>query len=205
MENREKSLIRTRSQINLYSRSLIWDYFVTLTFSPQKIDRTDFKKCMSKARNWLQNIRKRQAPDLGFLCVPELHKDLASYHLHLLIANTGKMAFIDSGHEKAGRTIYNLPSWKWGFSTASKIDKEDIYKVQSYLAKYMTKECHIFTKGAHRYYVSNNLPKPREAVYCIEPSEIEMTICTIADSLGQEIVRRSEVKGYVDVTYIELQ
>ena len=100
--------------------------------------------------------------------------------------------------------IYNRSGWKWGFSTATKV--RDIFRIQKYIVKYITKECHSLAVGAHRYYVSNNLPEPTNKIMLLMEYEKESTIQMIADSLGREITYRSEPKGdFVQVEYIELQ
>lgn len=202
-ENRRKSLARTKAMIGMYARSAAWEWFVTLTFAPNKADRENFGECMGKARNWFQNARKRLAPDLQYLVVPELHADGKSWHVHALLSATGNMEFVDSGRKKNGQDIYNLSGWSCGFSTATKV--RDIYRVQKYILKYITKECHAMAAGAHRYYVSNNLPMPKESVFCVEPGEQERVIKEIADSLGVEVSYRSGPKGnYVTVEYLDL-
>lgn len=203
-ENKRKSLARTKAMIGTYARCAYWQWFLTLTFDACKIDRTDFKECMKKVRNWLQNCRKRFAPDLKYLAVPELHGDGKSWHIHALLSDTGKMKFSDSGHRKSGQTVYNLSGWNWGFSTATKV--RDLYRIQKYIVKYITKDCHALAIGAHRYYVSNNLPKPTIKIMLLLEDEKEFYIQTIADKLGREIIYRSEPKGdYIQVEYIELQ
>lgn len=203
-ENNRRSLARTKSMIGTYARCAVWQWFVTLTFDGTRTDRTDFKKCMNRTRNWLHNCRKRFAPDLKYLAVPELHADGMSWHLHILLSDTGSMAFVDSGHARSGQPVYNLSGWRWGFSTA--VHVQDVFGVQKYILKYITKECHMLATGAHRYYVSNNLPKPKKSTMCIEPHESDEIVAQIADSFGLKIAYRSEPIGdYISVVYIELQ
>lgn len=202
--NKKKSLARTKSMISMYARCAIWEWFVTLTFAPERTERGNFKECTNKARNWLHNMRKRFATDLQYLVVPELHADGVSWHIHALFSNVGNMVFIDSGRKKSKMTIYNLLGWRWGFSTATKVC--DIFRIQKYITKYMTKECHALASGAHRYYVSQNLSSPKENIMFVNPIEQEEVINQMANSLGMDISYRSEPKGdYVKVTYIELQ
>lgn len=203
-ENQRRSLSRTKGMIGTYARCALWSWFVTLTFDGTLTDRTNFKKCMQRARNWLQNCRKRHAPDLKYLVVPELHADWRSWHIHALMSNTGSMPFSDSGHKISGQSVYNLSGWKWGFSTATQV--RDVFRIQNYIVKYITKDCHMLATGAHRYYVSNNLPKPKESTMRIESGEEDDVISKIVDSFGLKIAYRSEPIGdYIAVTYIELQ
>lgn len=156
-------------------------------------------------QTWLKNTRDRKAPNLQYLAVPELHKDMESWHFHVLLANTGELEFSDSGLFQKGKRIYNISGWTLGFSTATEV--QDTYRVQKYITKYLTKECHIMSKGAHRYFVSRNLPKPKKSIYIVEKGEEMNTIRDIADTLGKEIVYISHTRpdSYVGVTYIELE
>ncbi len=202
--NKKKSLARTKSMISMYARCAIWEWFVTLTFAPERTERGNFKECTNKARNWLHNMRKRFATDLQYLVVPELHADGVSWHIHALFSNVGDMVFIDSGRKKSGQTIYNLSGWRWGFSTATKV--RNTLKVQKYIIKYISKQSYALASGAHRYYVSQNLSSPKENIMFVNPIEQEEVINQMTDSLGMDISYRSEPKGdYIKVTYIELQ
>lgn len=206
-ENRRKSLSRTKQKINFYGRCYIWEWFITLTFDPSKCDRTNFNQCMKRIRNWLQNLRQKFAPNLKYLCVPELHSDLTSWHAHILLADTGNIKFTDSGHcdPNTAASIFNLPQWRFGFSTATRITST--HRVTTYIMKYVTKESMFLAKNAHKYYVSNNLPRPKESLMLAEPYEIDEIIQQIAESLGKEIAYCSKPYStpYTDVTYIELE
>lgn len=203
-KNLERSLRHTKAKISEYARCAVWEWFCTFTFSPE-IDRTDFRLCMKKLRDYLQNVRRDYAPDLMYLVVPELHADKKNWHAHLLLAQTGKLTFTDSGRKKEGKTIYNIPRWKYGFSTATKI--RDIYRVQKYIVKYMSKECYKFATGAHRFYRSNNLPQPL-IKKCILPDNPEIIDNKVQEFLKElnatEIYRNEYKKDYIEVTYIEL-
>lgn len=200
----QSSIARTKRMISDYSRCAVWEWFVTLTFAPDKADRTNFKECMAKVRNWLNNARKRFAPDLKYLVVPELHKDNVSWHVHMLLANTGSMKFVDSGHKKSGYTIYNLSGWRFGFSTATKI--RETLRVRTYILKYITKESCVLAYGAHRYYASHNLPKPKVTSYFIPEDEQWGMIQSICDKLELSSGWVSHSSGdYTDTTYIELE
>lgn len=204
-DNRRKSLSHTRNMINIYARSAFWEWFVTFTFSPEFVDRTNFKECMAKVRNWLNNARKRLSNDLKYLVVPELHADKKSWHIHMLLADAGAIKFIDSGHKVSGEIIYNLDGWKWGFSTATRV--KDIYKIQGYISKYITKDCHQLAKGAHRYYTSHNLPLPIKTMFYVPKQEQDIFIKQVTESFGKDIVYISHTKNpdtYIQVTYYEL-
>ena len=109
-DNEVRSYNRTKNKIYEYSRCVKWEKFITLTFNEQKVDRYNFDECSRIARQWLHNQRKN-APQLQYLLVPELHKD-GAFHFHGLLANTGNMKFKDSGKRtKDKRTVYNMSAW----------------------------------------------------------------------------------------------
>ncbi len=204
LELRRISLSRTKQMIATYARSVCWQWFCTFTFSPDKAHRTNYKSCCKQMRTWLKNTRDRKAPDLLFLAVPELHKDMESFHFHVLLSNTGSLIFEDSGIIKDSQVIYNIPGWTLGFSTATKV--RDTYRIQKYIIKYMTKECHIMSRGEHRYFVSQGLPKPKQSYFLAGKGEEMKQIEEIADKLGLEMTWISHSDGgYTSVTYIELQ
>jgi len=204
MENRRISLARTRRIIAEHAKSASWQWFATLTWDPKdkRADRTNYKKCCQQIRTWLKNVRDRKDSELQYLAVPELHKDMVSWHFHMLL-NT-KLEMINSGIIKKGRVIYNIPGWTFGYSTATKIT--DTYSVQKYITKYMTKECFIMSRGEHRYFVSHNLPKPKKSIFLAEPGEEAELIQEIIEQLGMEISSVFHSDGnYTGVTYIDLE
>lgn len=205
LESRQNSLLRTRRMIAEYARSVCWEWFCTFTFSPEKSDRTNYKECCKQMRTWLKNTRDRKAENLQYLAVPELHKDMESWHFHVLLANTGDLEFSESGIVQKEKKVFNMPGWTLGFSTATKV--QDTYRVQKYITKYMTKECHVMSKGDHRYFVSQNLPKPKKSIFVVGKGEEMNMIHELADRLQSEVVWiwHSRPGSYVDVTYVELQ
>ena len=216
LQNREdsiqSSLGRTRRTVMEITRSYNWQWWVTLTFDPKKIDRTDFKQCSSRIRNWLANIRKRKCPDLVYLAVPELHHKNEklygkTWHFHLLMANCEGLQIEKSGiYKKTGKAIYNIKDWNNGFSTAIQIEKKSNGRLSNYISKYITKDLIALSKGCQRYYISKSLPKPKKTSLLIKPDQLEEAIKNIADSFGKEIVYiNQKIGGYVDVTYYELE
>lgn len=156
---------RAKNKIYDYARANQWEYFLTFTFSPEKADRSNYDEVKKKLTKWLNNISGRYcAGKLKYLVVPELHKDLKNWHFHGLLANCDGIIFEPSGLvDKQGRTIYNLPQYKLGFSTATKISSTE--KASGYICKYVTKQLDIKLSGKRRYLISNNLNKPIEEKY----------------------------------------
>jgi hypothetical protein len=193
------SLNRTRSALYMYARQCNWEYFITLTYSPDKIEsRYDFSLCMKKAHKWIDNCKQRKAKDLLYLLVPEQHKD-GAWHIHGLLCNTTGLTFTDSGKRFDGKIVYNLDDWKLGFSTATKVT--DTYKVSNYITKYITKDLCAITPGKQRYFVSKSIPKPKTFTALMDPDEVDSFIQEVADSYGADLEYQKDVSGYLDVNY----
>lgn len=210
MTSIDSSIKRTKRKILCIMRSLDManSYFVTLTFDSRKVERTNYDICCKKARVWFQNLRKCDgAEDMSFICVPELHKDMESWHLHAVICNPGNIPLIDSGHkDRKGRTIFNITGWRYGFSTAIKLDGSDpmtSIKLSKYVTKYITKESELIAKNRHRYFASQNIPTPKTHTWTYETKEELDRILEQIKSQGYEFISENEHEGYVTVNYIE--
>lgn len=150
------SLRRTKTKISDITICNDFDLFCTFTFSPEKVnDRADTSECKSKMQKWLKNQREIHGK-FKYVIVPEYHKDGKSLHFHALFKNY-KGSLKDSGKLQRGRKVYNITSYRTGFTTAVKID--NIEKVSSYIKKYITKEMPKF-EGKKRYWCSDNLKRP---------------------------------------------
>lgn len=150
-----------RAKRNVYDYAICnkWDYFITLTFAPDSVDRYDYKATYRKVRTWLDNRVRRRG--LKYLGVAEYHKktdiDVArdagedwagkvpadfgrrGIHYHFL-CTADDWRVVDSGHKtKSGQTVYNLPDWTLGFATAIPVYGESA-AVAAYIAKYVTKQ-----------------------------------------------------------------
>ena len=183
----------------MYARQCNWEYFITLTYSPDKIEnRYDFSLCMKKACKWVKNCKERKANDLLYLFVPEQHKD-GAWHIHGLLCNTTGLTFTDSGKRYDGKIVYNLDDWKLGFSSATKVT--DTYKVSNYITKYITKDLCAITPGKQRYFVSKSIPKPKIFTALIDSDEVDSFVQEVADSYGADLEYQKDVSGYLDVNY----
>lgn len=203
--NRYRNANRTKQMVFNYSRCGKWEWFFTLTFSKEKVNRYDYDECSQKARQWLHNQR-RNAPDLQYIMVPEQHKD-GAWHFHGLLAQTGNIKFIDSGVVQNGDCIYNMVKYQYGFTTATKV--KDIDRVSKYIGKYITKNVCDLTPGRQRYFVSQNLPQPKVSTFYIPDDEdINIMSDMLISSLGKEKAHVSQTRAeasYTNVTYIELR
>lgn len=158
------SLMRSKTTITDITLSNDFDLFCTFTFNPLKVDSFDIinvKKVMSK---WLNNARVK-SPDLKYLIVAEHHKS-GRIHFHALFKNyNGNLT--DSKRIKNGRKLWNISEFRWGFSTAVKID--NIAKVSNYVQKYITKDM-LKIGNKKRFWTSRNLTRPQK-IYNVDIQE----------------------------------
>ena len=156
----EESTRRTKQKIYEHARANRWEYFVTYTFDPEKVNSENYDDAYNSISKHLKNMRTRYAPHLKYMVVPELHKDGKKFHFHALMSNIGDMVLKDSGKRDKGKIIYNVKNYKLGFSTAIRIGEGESARTANYITKYITKGLVFFTENRQRYLVSQNLDKP---------------------------------------------
>ena len=158
----ERSLRRSHQLVSDYVLANEFELFCTFTFDPKKFkDRNKITACSFRMNQWFQGQRAKHSPGLKYLAVPEYHADGKAIHFHALISHfNGTLR--DSGHIHNKKPVYNLTGWRWGFSTAQIIPKEDIPVVSRYVRKYITKQS-IKDFGSHRFLHSRNLIKPEKS------------------------------------------
>ncbi len=174
------SLKRTRKKVYDYAKSNEWQWFVTFTFSPDKVNRYDYDECTKYLSKWFNNL-KRSSPALSYLVVPEQHKD-GAYHFHGLFSGinerqivwTGKYVVkrVPGNRSKFVRTkekIYKIGSYKLGWMTATRV--REMEKVTSYITKYITKDMLNGLHGRKRYWCSRNLVLPLEEVFILDATD----------------------------------
>lgn len=154
----ESSIIRTRTTISDICLSNNFDLFCTFTFDPKRYHCDDIAWCRNYMNHWCHNTKARTSKRLQYLIVPERHKS-GQIHFHALIKGY-EGSLKDSGHKQGGRTIYNIPHWHFGFSTAVHIDNQEA--VSRYIRKYITKDM-ILLPCNKRYYCSQGLVRPQKS------------------------------------------
>lgn len=182
---RSDSVKRAKDQIFDYVLNNDFDYFFTGTIDPEKFDSKDPKDLLKPVQNWLKDRVKRD--NMHFLMIAERHKK-GGIHFHGLF-KADKLKLEDSGtklyqgHKKpisneraeklglsGGRTVYNLNSWKFGFTTCVPL-VGDRMNTAFYITKYITKDCKkIFGKF---YWHSRNLKKPQIIISDIDFDNIQ--------------------------------
>lgn len=194
------SLGKTKNTIYNIARSNVWKWFITLTLSSQKVDRSDYDQVVKKLTTFLNNLQKRYCPDLKYLIVPELHADKTNYHFHGLLAECDELEFVFSGHfDDTGKPVFNIPQWSYGFTTATLV--EDTARASSYITKYVTKESEQYLKNKHRYYTNRNtLRTPPEKLVVSDTVDF---IKTYADDITY--MKDVTIKpAYRKCTYLEM-
>lgn len=173
-DNVARARRRARSAVSDLARCTGFTHFVTLTLSPEHIDRYDMRAVMKKLNTWLDNRVRRNG--LAYVLVPEYHRD-GAIHFHGLF--NGVLEYQDSGTismgsgaprrprslaqrkkwlENGGHVVYNVPAWKFGFSTAIEL-YGDRRAAVGYVCKYIGKSSE---KIGGRWYLSGgNLRRPR--------------------------------------------
>lgn len=153
-ENDRQYLFKVKRRLKNYVRSNDFKYFVTFTFGK---NRKDDKEKFRQLDNWLRYMKKKHGL-FDYILVPERHKT-GEIHLHGVFGECG-MELVDSGVKHKNRTIYNMPEWRYGFSTISKIEHRE--KTANYLVdSYMTKDnMDVVPEGKKKYWSSNGLRKP---------------------------------------------
>lgn len=152
-----RSMRRARANLRRLALSNEFDFFVTLTLDPEKIDRYDAQAVTRRLNQWCSNMVKRHG--LRYVIVPEQHRD-GAWHFHGFFAGAG-LQIVDSGTIKrtdskqpcrpgceadraawlvqGGQIVYNLPQWGYGFSTAMRLHGEYAAAV-AYVCKYIGKQ-----------------------------------------------------------------
>ena len=174
------SIKRTKKKVYDYAKSNEWEWFVTFTFSPDKVNRYDYDECTKYLSKWFNNL-KRSSPALSYLVVPEQHKD-GAYHFHGLFSGMNERQIVWTGkyvikrvrglRSKFVRTkekIYKIGSYKLGWMTATRV--REMEKVTSYITKYITKDMLNDLHGRKRYWCSRNLVLPLEEVFILDATD----------------------------------
>ena len=181
------SLRRTKILMNMLLEMNDFDWFATLTFDREKIDRTNDELVYGAYVKYINNI-KHQYPSFRYLTVLERHED-GCIHFHLLIGGltTKQLGLVNSGkvccswayyknkiasreffertkneHELQdtdGLSVYNVTSFPYGLTTVTRIASRE--RCNSYVKKYINKDIgkstEIFKK---RFFYSKNLNRP---------------------------------------------
>lgn len=185
-----RSMRRARANLRRLALANSFDYFVTLTLDKEKINRYDGKAVVKALNQWADNMVRRHG--LRYILVPELHQleeghTERALHFHGFFSGEG-LEVVDSGtikvpgHKKprrpqseaeraqwlaeGGHIVYNLPQWKYGFTTALELYGEYSSAV-SYVCKYVGKQQGERPLGRW-YYSGGVLAKPEKTYVTLD-------------------------------------
>lgn len=184
-EVRGDSLKRAKDSIFDYTLNNDFQYFFTGTINPDSLDSKSPKELLKPVQKWLNNMVQNYG--LFYLMIAERHKK-GGIHFHGLLGSSVPLRLVDSGtklykgfkkpisNDKAfnlglteGRTVYNLKSWKFGFTTAVEL-QGDRLQTAFYITKYITKDVKkIFGKF---FWHSRGLRRPLVEVHDVDYDSI---------------------------------
>lgn len=171
-----RAVRRARARVRELALCTSFKYFVTLTLDQSNVDRYDMDGMVVRLRTWLDNRVRRKG--LAYVLVPELHKD-GAIHFHgffndaLPAVDSGTVIPPDGGKPRkprseaerlrwliaGGHTVYNLPDWDYGYTTAIELYGE-YPKAISYVCKYIGKDLEHGKIGGRWYYSGGCLARP---------------------------------------------
>lgn len=171
-DNLDRAQRRAKAAVRDLAASNDFRWFVTLTLSPEKIDRYDVREITRRLNHWLDNHVRRSG--LAYVLVPERHKD-GAIHFHGLF--TDAVTAVDSGHrDSGGHKVYNLPEWELGFTTAIELYGERrraIAYVCKYIGKQMGPDGRPEKVGGRWYYSGGKLQRPSVELFDVDPADFE--------------------------------
>ncbi len=154
-ESVQRSIRRAKTNLRTLCRANRFTFFVTFTLDAGKVDRYNDSEVLRKLNNWLRNTAARSG--LAYVLVPERHKD-GAVHFHGLINDA--LEAVDSGTiipatggrpvrprsdrkreallAAGGHVVYNLPQWRYGFTTAIRL-YGNYDRAVGYVSKYIGK------------------------------------------------------------------
>lgn len=156
----QEKLMKTKEKVYDIAFSNDWNYFLTITFNEEKVDRFSFEDTSKKIRKYLNNYKNKHDYDFKYLIVHECHKNGAFHYHGLLYLSHAKTLKDSTKRDNKGNIIYNWETWKNGFSTLTKIN--NLEASCNYILKYLNKDIDKeYVKGRRRYYYSQNCLKPQ--------------------------------------------
>lgn len=157
------SINRTKTLLHDLVLCNDFELFATFTFNPAKVDSFNYNRCLSVMSRWLHHQRDKatsKGKDFKYLIVPEMHKS-GRWHFHALISGYSSTLKLSPYKTDTLRPIYNITSFRSGFTTASLVDSKEA--LSNYVTKYITKDF-IRNFNRKRFLCSKNLVRPVKSV-----------------------------------------
>lgn len=178
------SKFRAKRQVIEYAMNNKFNWFVTITFDKNKIDRYNASLLEKKVRQWLYDSKNNYGNKIKYIMVPEFHKDKAvHYHLLIQMQENNKLRYI-TNHIHWKKPIYKdmLLFRKFGRNQWVPLDTYS-EPVGLYLSKYISK---LPDKMNTQYYfASHDLNKSEKIDIELDLEKINITpvattrFCTI--------------------------
>ena len=160
--NKERSVRRAKSKVNDICYNNRFDYFVTLTFAPDKTaNRFDLRACMQQFLKIVKAHNRRCDNQWKYVVVPEKHEN-GAYHLHGFFQNIVEK---DLRINKNGYPEIIDFADRCGFTNVRDLSKADdigYKKMVSYAGKYIVKAMDINEKYRRLYYCSDKLVRSKK-------------------------------------------
>lgn len=166
----DESLSRTRARVFDLAICNPWDYFITLTLSPDEHDRYDLRAFYKQLTKWINNLNYRNGTSIKYLLIPEPHDD-GAWHMHGFIHGIPDEAledFIPGKHPQDlidnGFKNWTAYSEKFGFCSLGHLRNAEA--CSKYITKYITKALgqSAIALNHHMYYCSKGLKRAETVV-----------------------------------------
>lgn len=171
MDKFAQSYCRARSMVLQYALCNQWDYFITITVSPERFDRWDLDSIYKYISQWFRDYRKKYGSScIRYVLVPEHHKD-GAWHFHGLIAGINPdhvSSFVPGLHPlklvAAGYKNFGKLADAVGYVSMSEL--RNPVGAAFYVTKYITKEHARSDFYQHLYYCSRGLKTAQPVADC---------------------------------------
>jgi hypothetical protein len=165
---------RAKRKVVEYALNNDFNWFVTITFDKNKIDRYDAKLLEKKVLQWLDNTRLNYKSKAKYILVPEYHKDKAIHYHALIKMENNKLKYLYN-HRHWKKAVYKdtLLFKKFGRNEWVNIDSYS-EPIGLYLAKYITK---LPDKMNNRYYFASKGLKQSEKI------KIDLDLLEVSEKL----------------------
>lgn len=148
LDNAQRAFNRAKKRVfELLCSNSDLDMFVTVTVN---FGDLDYGETVSRLGVWLDNQVRRKG--LRYILVPEYNDECRELHFHGVM-NESAITLVNSGLRRGRKAIYNVTSWRYGYTTAVRIGRKeaDWQRVAHRIVDYMLKA--EYGKIGGRYYL----------------------------------------------------
>lgn len=117
-----------------------FNYFITLTFDPKKVDSNNPSVITYYLKQFFKNIKNRAKKynlDYYIILIPDFASVEQGIHFHGLLYTTS-LYYLCNSSRFEDTNIYNLNIWSYGFTTAYRLYSKGS-RLLKYVFKYVTK------------------------------------------------------------------